>query len=138
MKSFNASVLPLAPTANELGTSGFPIGCMKWQHAVFLESICELNSIIFSFPAQRTGFLIPFLSSSLLFLTFTWPSFSKSNYLSPFYSIGQFFSKSNNLPAFPRQYYSKSKIPLFFHLPGRKNPSPTPTLHIIIQCPFFY
>ena len=36
----------LAPAANMLGTSRFPTGCMKWQHGVILESICEFPSII--------------------------------------------------------------------------------------------
>ena len=41
----------LVPAANMLGTSHFPIGCMKWQHAVILESICETDSKKFFFPA---------------------------------------------------------------------------------------
>ena len=41
----------LAPAANLLGTSRCPFGCMKWQRAVFLESICETDSIIMFLPA---------------------------------------------------------------------------------------
>ena len=33
----------LAPVANMLGTSQFFIGCLKWQHAVILESIREID-----------------------------------------------------------------------------------------------
>ena len=43
-------------------TSFFLNGCMKWQHAVILESIWETDSIITHFPASRTGLLTPLLT----------------------------------------------------------------------------
>ena len=62
-----------------------------------------------------------------LFLPFTWTSYSESNSLSPFYSFGQNYSKSNSffLLLFG-QKYSKSKLPLLVALLGKKNLSPTP------------
>ena len=60
----------LASAANMLGTSRIPIGCMIWQHAGFLESICETKSIINLLTAERTGFLTPLLTcSTLLFFS---------------------------------------------------------------------
>ena len=41
----------LLAAANIAGTSRFFIGCMKWQHAGFLESIWETDPIITRFPA---------------------------------------------------------------------------------------
>ena len=66
------AIFLLAPAANMLGTSRLLIGCMIWQHAVFLESICQTNSIIKFFPAEGTGFLTPLLtcSPSLFFYLF--------------------------------------------------------------------
>ena len=43
-------------------TNFFLIGCMKRQHAVFLEPIWETDSIITRFHAQRTGLLTPLLT----------------------------------------------------------------------------
>ena len=51
-------------------TSFFPIGCMKLQHAVILESIWETDLIITRFPAQRTGLLTPLLTC-LTFLLYS-------------------------------------------------------------------
>ena len=46
----------------------FPIGCMKRQHAVILESIWKTDLIITRFPAPRTGLLTPLLTCfTLLF-----------------------------------------------------------------------
>ena len=45
------AIFLLAPAANMLGKSRFPIGCMKWQYAVILESICETDLIINILPA---------------------------------------------------------------------------------------
>ena len=77
----------LTPAANMPGTTRFSIGCMTWQHAVTSESICPTNSIIISFPVQGTGLLTPLLTCSPLLLIFTWTNSSKSNSLSPFYSL---------------------------------------------------
>ena len=81
-------------------TSFFPIGCMKRQHAVILESIWETDLIITRYPAQRTGLLTPLLTC----LTFTLYSSSRF-YLDKLFSVqlpfslfllGQKFSKSNS------------------------------------------
>ena len=53
----------LAPAANMLGTNRFPIDCLKWHYAAILESICEINSIIF-FSCLTDGTL--YSSSDLL------------------------------------------------------------------------
>ena len=45
-KILTRAIFLLAPAANMLGTSRFPNGCMQWQHAVILESICETNSVV--------------------------------------------------------------------------------------------
>ena len=50
-----------------LGTSRFFIGGMKWQHAVFLESIWETDSIIIHFPILANG--TPYSSSDLPYFT---------------------------------------------------------------------
>ena len=50
-KILTRTISLLASAANMLGTSRFPIGCMKWQHAVILKSICETDSIITFLPA---------------------------------------------------------------------------------------
>ena len=50
-KILTGAIFLLAPAIHMLGTSRFPIGCMKWQHPVILESICETNSIVIFFPA---------------------------------------------------------------------------------------
>ena len=49
-KTQSRVIFLLAPAADMLGTSPFPMGCMKWQHAVNLESICETSSIIIFLP----------------------------------------------------------------------------------------
>ena len=71
----------MIPAVNMLGTSRSLIGCMIWQHAVIVESICETNSIRIFVPAQRTG-----LHTSLL-------TYSPCIFFSPL--LGQFYSKSN-------------------------------------------
>ena len=35
-KLLTRDIILLTPAAEMLGTSRFPIGCMKWQHAVIL------------------------------------------------------------------------------------------------------
>ena len=56
-----------------------------------------------------------------LFLPFTWTSYSESNSLSPFYSFGQNYSKSNSFFFLLfGQKYSKSKLPLLVALLGQK------------------
>ena len=76
-------------------TSFFPIGCMKWQHAVILESIWETDLIITRFPAQRTGLLTPLLTCLTFYFTlllpFTWTNYFKSNSLSPFFFVDKNF-----------------------------------------------
>ena len=76
-------------------TSLFPIGCMKRQHAVILESVWETDSIITRFPAQRTGLLTPLLTCLTFYFTlllpFTWTNYSKSNSLSPFFFLDKNF-----------------------------------------------
>ena len=85
----------LAPATNILGASRFPIGCMKWQHADFLESICETNSIIISLPAHRTGFLTPFLTCFTLLSSLLGQNiFSRTPF--PFSSFEENYSKSNS------------------------------------------
>ena len=59
-KLLTRAFLLLAPVANKLDTSRFPIGCMIWQHAFILESICETNSIKFSFPLNGRVSLLLF------------------------------------------------------------------------------
>ena len=81
-----------------VGTSRFFTGCMKWQHAVILESIWERDLIIIHFPAERTGLLTPLLNcfTLLSFSLFTWTNYFKSNSLSPFCFFGQKFFRSNS------------------------------------------
>ena len=50
-KNLTRASFLLALAANMLGGSQFSIGCMKWQHAVFWESICETDLIIIFLPA---------------------------------------------------------------------------------------
>ena len=62
-KNSNASIFPIGSCCQTMAdTSFFSIGCMKRQHAVFLESIWETDSIITHFPASRTGLLTPLLT----------------------------------------------------------------------------
>ena len=69
-KILTGAIFLLAPAANMLRTSRFPIGCMKRQHAVILESIREINSIFISLPALRTGLFTRLLIfSPLLFFS---------------------------------------------------------------------
>ena len=91
-------------------TSRFFIGCMKWQHAVILESICETDSIRIFFPAQRTGVLTPLLTC------FTLLSFSlllREIILSPTPFLPFAFSKSNFSSFFPsdKNILSPTSIP---------------------------
>ena len=98
-------IFPLAPAANMLGTSQFFTGCMKWQHAVILEPICETDSILYFLPASSllTGLLTPHCSSDSLYcsllLPFTWTNYSRSNSLSPFYSVDKIILSPNPLPS---------------------------------------
>ena len=98
-KVLRSTFFLLAPAANMLRTSRFPIGCVKWQHAVFLESICEINSIKNSLPASTDGTL--YSSTDLLYspLLFSWTICFKSNSLSPFF-LRQKYSKSNSSSLF--------------------------------------
>ena len=48
-KTLTGAIFLVAPAANMLHTSRFPFGCMKWQHAGILESICKIKLIIFFF-----------------------------------------------------------------------------------------
>ena len=84
----------LAPL-NILGTSRFPMDCMKWQHAVFKKSICETNLIIIFLPVKTDG--TPYSFSDLLYssLLFTWTNYFQSNSLSPFSSFKPNYSKCN-------------------------------------------
>ena len=51
-KNSNASFFPIGSYCQPMtATSFFLIGCMKRQHAVILESIWEMDSIITRFPA---------------------------------------------------------------------------------------
>ena len=50
-KTLTSTIFLMAPAPNMLGTSRFPIGCMAWQHAVILQSICATNSIKIFLPA---------------------------------------------------------------------------------------
>ena len=86
----------LAPAPNMLGTSQFPIGCMKWQHAVILESICETSSIIIFLPPNgRDSFFLFWLA--LFFSSFTWINYSKSKFLfSLLCLLGQNYPQSNS------------------------------------------
>ena len=96
-----------------LGTNRFFIDCMTRQHAVFLESISERDSIIIRFPAQRTGLLTPLLTcfTLLSFSLFTWTNYFESNSLSPFCLFGQKFSQSKLLFFLPfGQKHSKSNF----------------------------
>ena len=52
-KYLTSNIFLFTPAANMHGTNQFPwhdIGCMIWQHAVILESICATKSIIIFFP----------------------------------------------------------------------------------------
>ena len=50
-KILTGAIFLLVPAANMFGIGRFFIGCMKWQHAVILESIWETDSIIILFNA---------------------------------------------------------------------------------------
>ena len=73
------------------------------------------NQLNHNFPSRLTDGT-PLSSSDLLYffllLPFIWTNYSKSNSLSPFYSLGQ--------------NYSKSEFPLLFALPGQSILSQTP------------
>ena len=62
------AIFQLALAANMFGKRQFPIGCMKWQHAVILESICETDSIINFLPAYRTGLFTHLLTCFTLLI----------------------------------------------------------------------
>ena len=94
-------------------TSFFPIGRMKWQHAVILESIWETDLIITRFPASRTGLLTPLLTCLLYFPS---PFYLDKIILSPT-PIPPKYSKtiSNSvLVAKPIQSYKNMLSPIFF------------------------
>ena len=62
-----STILLFALAANMLDTSRFCIGCMIWQHAVILGSICATTRSKFSF--QLNGIRNTFLLCTLLFLS---------------------------------------------------------------------
>ena len=107
-KILTNAIFRLAPAANMLETSRFPIGYMIWQHAVTLESICATNSIIIFVPVQRTGLLTLLLTCSSLL-------FSSLLLLGRLFSVQLLFC----FCLFGQKYY-KSKFCLFFALLGRK------------------
>ena len=79
-KILTGAVFLLAPSANMLGRRRYPVFCMKWQHAVVLESICETNSILSLLPAKRRGLLKPLLTCSPLLCFYF---LLEENFLSP-------------------------------------------------------
>ena len=95
-------------------TSFFPIGCMKQQHAVILESTWETGLSITRFPAQRTGLLTPLLTCLTFYFTlllpFTWTNYSKSNSLSPFFFLDKIFLSPIPLLSPLGRNYSKSNF----------------------------
>ena len=50
-KILTKTIFLLASATNMLSTSRFLLGCMKWQHAVILESTCASNLIMTFLPA---------------------------------------------------------------------------------------
>ena len=97
-----------------LGTNRLPIGGMKWQHAVILMSMCEMNSIINFLSAYRTGLLTPLLTW-FRFLFFL-PFLLGQTILSPC-SPSHFFFRAN---------CSKTNFSSIFAFPGLKTLRPTP------------
>ena len=55
--SSQRTIPTLARAANMFGMGYFRIGCIIWQHSIISESICAASTIIFLFPAYRTGLL---------------------------------------------------------------------------------
>ena len=95
------------------------------------------NQLDLKFPSRWTDGT-PYSSSDLLLLPSTLPNYSKSNYLSPFYSLGQNKSKSNFLfPLLFGQNYSKSKFPLLFVCFGLKILTPTRIIQNYSKFNFF-
>ena len=119
-KNLTRAIFLLSPAANMLRTNLFPIGCIKWQHAVILESICETNSIIIFLPAWRMGLRTPLLICSLLLFSFLFGQIIPTPFL-PFTLLDKILLSPIPLPSSLRQNYSKSKFPLLFALPGLKN-----------------
>ena len=115
-KILTGAIFLLAPAANMLGTSRFFNGCMKWQHAVNLQSIYQINSIIiFSSLTDWTLYSFSELLSSSL-LPFMLTNYSMSNSPSPFYSPGQNNSMSNPSSVFPCEKIILSQNSLFILL----------------------
>ena len=143
----------MAPLANKLSTSLFPIGMIR-QRVVTLESISATNSIIIFFPPQRTELLTPLLTcfpplfSSLSLGRKVLNAIS----LSPFYFLDKlfqvqllfffcFFGQSIlsqvlfSLCLFEQVILSQNS--LFSLLLPDKNPNPTSFLqNILRQCYF--
>ena len=76
------------------------IGCMKWQHAVFLESIWK-GKRLDHYSLSRLTEGTPHSSSDLVYVTlsyslFIWTNYPKSNSLSLLCLLGQIFSQSNS------------------------------------------
>ena len=124
-KLLTRAILVLAPAANMFGTSQFPVGCMIWQHICYFGDNLR-SPLDHNFPSRLTD-VTPYSSSDLLssslLVPLTWTNYSRSNSLSPFYSLGQ--------------KYSKSKLPVSFALLGLKILSPTPNLQKYSRSIFF-
>ena len=105
-KILTRAIFVLAPAANMLGTSRFPVGRMIWQYAAILESIFEVISIIIFFPVERTGLL------SLLFsFPFPWTNYPQSKLPFPLLLswTNLFYVQTLLLPSLPTwTKYSKS------------------------------
>ena len=126
-KNSNASFFPIGSCCQFMAvTSFFPNGCMKWQHAVILESIWETDLIITHFPASRTGLLTPRLTClTLLFFSLLLGQIilSPTPFL-PFTSLDKnFLSPTPLLSSFWRKYSKTIPISVLaaISLPIRKN-----------------
>ena len=107
IRFLTGAIFLLAPVANMYGTSRLFIGCMKWQHAVVMESIWETDSIKNFLTTKRTGCLTPLLTS----------------FTSLFFSLlpGQIIQNPIHLPLLFGQKNPQSKFSLHFALPWQKN-----------------
>ena len=97
LSHFIATHYPPLGCAAMPGTNYFPIGCMIWQHAVILESICATGAIRSFFLGDLTGL---FLQLALLFARFLVTFFLDNIIPNPkshchFTSLEKIFSKSN-------------------------------------------
>ena len=123
-KNLTGATFLLASAANMLGTSRFPKGCMKWQHAIILQNQLDHN---FLFRLMDwTSYSSSDLLSSFL-RPFTWTNYSKSKLPFSLLSLlGQKLLKVQFFfPLLFGQNYCKSKMRLLFALLGLKVLSPT-------------